>query len=131
MKQLYYRRPANRWTEAVPLGNGRLGAMHFGGVETDILQLNEDTLWSGPPKKDQVYDDRETLKKVRLLINEEKYEEANEEAKNLFGPYTQAYLPLSNLKLNFLHGNVSEQYERFLDIEKAISSVKYKIGDAI
>src|SRR5690625_4478153 len=130
MNKLYYSQAANTWTEALPIGNGRIGAMHFGGVETELFQLNEDTLWSGPPKKTKVHDDRETLKKVRSLIDEEKYEAATEEAKNMFCPYTQAYMPLGDLKLKFFHGNVAERYKRTLNIEEAISTVKYKVGDA-
>lgn len=62
MNQLNYQRPADRWTEALPLGNGRMGAMHFGGVEAEQFQLNEDTLWSGPPSQEKTYDDRKSLK---------------------------------------------------------------------
>jgi alpha-L-fucosidase 2 len=126
--ELLYRKPANTWTEALPIGNGRMGAMHFGGVETEQFQLNEDTLWSGPPRKNKSYDDKESLKKVRHLIDEEKYVEAISETKNMFGPYTQAYMPFGNLMLQFLHGNVTSHYERKLNIEQAISKVKYAVG---
>ena len=126
---LSYKKAANVWTEALPLGNGRLGAMHFGGVEVDQFQLNEDTLWSGPPNKNEKqYDDRESLIKVRKLIDEDKYEEAIDETKNMFGPYTQAYMPLGNLKIQYLHGDIAQKYERTLNIEEAISSVKYTVG---
>lgn len=128
MKYLSYQQAANEWTEALPLGNGRIGAMHFGGVETERFQLNEDTLWSGPPKRDKQYDDRVLLQKVRRLIDEQNYEEAISETKNMFGPYTQAYMPLGNLLIHYLHGDVAQKYERRLDINQAISSVKYTVG---
>ncbi|MCJ8008253.1 glycoside hydrolase N-terminal domain-containing protein [Lederbergia wuyishanensis] len=129
MKNLMYRKAAKVWTEALPLGNGRLGAMHFGGVEVEQFQLNEDTLWSGPPSKDKKYDDRESLKKVRKLIDEENYEEAISETKNMFGSYTQSYMPLGDMKIHFLHGNIARNYERSLDIRQAVSSVKYSVGN--
>ncbi|MCM3110897.1 glycoside hydrolase family 95 protein [Lederbergia lenta] len=128
MNLLSYSKAANVWTEALPLGNGRIGAMHFGGIETDRFQLNEDTLWSGPPKKNKKYDDQESLQKVRKLIDEKKYEDAISETKNMFGPYTQAYMPLGNLMIHYLHGDVAQRYERTLDINQAISKVKYTVG---
>ncbi|MCR2823473.1 glycoside hydrolase family 95 protein [Lederbergia panacisoli] len=130
MNLLTYKKSAKTWTEAMPLGNGKIGAMHFGGVEVDQFQLNEDTLWSGPPKKDKRYDDRDSLKKVRKFIDEEKYEEAINETKNMFGPYTQAYMPLGNLNIHYLHGDAAQKYERNLNIEEAISTVKYIVGKA-
>ncbi|RAP75897.1 glycosyl hydrolase family 95 catalytic domain-containing protein [Paenibacillus montanisoli] len=128
MKRLTFRRAATQWTEAMPLGNGRIGAMHYGGVEKELFQLNEDTLWSGPPAQDKRYDDREALRKVRQLIDEEKYVEATDEAKNMFGPYAQGYLPLGDLTIRHFHGNDCANYERMLDIDNAVSSVSYKIG---
>ncbi|PAV31150.1 alpha-L-fucosidase [Virgibacillus profundi] len=127
MNLLSYQKPANEWTEALPLGNGRIGAMHFGGVETDRFQLNEDTLWSGPPER-KVHVNRESLEKVRMLINEEQYEAADDETKNMFGPYSEAYMPLGNLIIHHLHGDIAKDYKRTLDIKQAISKVGYTIG---
>lgn len=128
MKLLSYKKAANDWTEALPLGNGRIGAMHFGGIEVDRFQLNEDTLWSGPPKKIENRDNKETLQSVRKLIDEENYEEAINETKNMFGSYSQSYMPLGNLILHYLHGDVALKYERTLNIEKALTFVKYTVG---
>ena len=128
MNLLSYKKPANAWTEALPLGNGRIGAMHFGGVEVDRFQLNEDTLWSGPPEKIGNRNNENSLHKVRKLINESKYEEATEETKNMFGPYSQSYIPLGNLYIQNFHGDITQIYERSLDIEKAVSFVKYTVG---
>lgn len=130
MNLLSYKQAANTWTEALPLGNGRIGAMHFGGVETDRFQLNEDTLWSGYPKNTEQQNDQVSLRKVRQLIDEKNYEEAISETKNMFGPYTQAYMPLGNLHIHYLHGDVAFNYKRTLNIEEAISSVKYSVGKA-
>ena len=128
MNKLSYKKAANEWTEALPLGNGRIGAMHFGGVEVERFQLNEDTLWSGPPLKNGTRDNKVSLQRVRKLIDEEQYEEAISETKDMFGPYSQSYMPLGNLMIQYLHGDVAVKYERSLDIEKALSSVKYKVG---
>ncbi|MBO0993532.1 glycoside hydrolase family 95 protein [Bacillus sp. SD088] len=128
MHLLSYKKPGLAWTEALPLGNGRMGAMHFGGVEVDRFQLNEDTLWSGPPERKQ-YQDQASLQKVRDYIQEEKYEEATDETKNMFGPYTQAYMPLGDLNIQYFHGGIAHSYQRSLDIQHALSTVTYSIGD--
>ena len=123
-----YSQPASQWTEALPLGNGRMGAMHFGGVEQDQFQLNEDTLWSGPPTPIEPADHRELLEEIRNLIDNRQYEQANEETKKLFGSYTESYLPYGNIYLRYLHGDSASRYQRTLDLETAISAVEYQIG---
>lgn len=128
MNQLKYSQAANTWTEALPLGNGRIGAMHFGGIEIDQFQLNEDTLWSGPPEPVVKKDNQPVLERIRALIDAKEYETANEETKKLFGPYTESYLPLGNLYIQSLHGDIAEGYKRILDIERALSLVEYQIG---
>ncbi|MGE8079855.1 glycoside hydrolase family 95 protein [Peribacillus loiseleuriae] len=128
MNLLSYKKAANEWNGALPLGNGRIGAMHFGGVEVDQFQLNEDTLWSGPPEKIGNRDNKASLHRVRELIDEKQYEEAISETRDMFGPYSQSYMPLGNLMIQYLHGDVALKYERSLDIEKAISSVTYTVG---
>ncbi len=77
--------PAVYWTEALPVGNGRLGAMVFGGIEKERIALNEDTLWSGYPKDRNNPDAKEALPKVRELIAQEKYEEADRLCKQMLG----------------------------------------------
>lgn len=129
MHKLLYKRPASKWTEALPLGNGRMGAMHFGNVEVDRFQLNEDTLWSGPPRSKAPQQDEESLEKVRALIDKGQYEAAIDETKNMFGPYTQAYMPAGNLTLTYLHGPVAKKYKRELDIARAVSTVSYQVNE--
>lgn len=128
MHLLSYKKPGDAWTEALPLGNGRIGAMHFGGVEVERFQLNEETLWSGPPEKKE-YNDQESLRKVRALIDQGNYEAAADETKNMFGPYSQAYMPLGNVYIQHDHGDIAHNYQRSLDIQTAISTVSYSIGE--
>jgi alpha-L-fucosidase 2 len=75
---LWYTRPAQEWVEALPVGNGRLGAMIFGGLETEHLQLNEDTLWSGGPKEWNNPSARDQLPEVRRLLFAGRYIEADQ-----------------------------------------------------
>ena len=73
---MWYNRPAAEWVEALPIGNGRLGAMVFGGVATERIQLNEDTLWSGRPRDKNNYNAYKYLPEARRLIFAGKYQEA-------------------------------------------------------
>ncbi|RED64824.1 alpha-L-fucosidase 2 [Cohnella lupini] len=128
--KLQYRVPASTWTEALPIGNGRQGAMIFGGVESERLQLNEDTLWSGPRKEWNNPGALEALPQVRELLAQGKFVEADLLCKKMMGTYTQAYLPFGDLHLNFEHGDVTKGYSRELRLDDALSYVQYTIGDA-
>ena len=75
--KLQYDKPASVWTEGLPIGNGRLGGMIFGGVEQEKISLNEDTLWSGYPTDGNNPGAKEVLPKVRKLIQEKRYQEAD------------------------------------------------------
>ncbi|WP_337099902.1 glycoside hydrolase family 95 protein [Paenibacillus sp. YIM B09110] len=129
MLKLQYDSPAVHWTEALPVGNGRLGAMIFGGVESERIQLNEDTLWSGYPQDGNNPEAKEILPKVRELIAKGEYAEAERLSKGMLGPYTQSYLPFGDLRLFMEHGNHASSYLRNLNLEQGICSVNYKIGD--
>ena len=126
--RLWYARPASRWTEALPLGNGGMGAMVFGGVETERLQLNDDTLWSGAPVDGSNPRGPEVLARVRELVRRGRHAEADTASKGMMGPYTQSYLPLGDLHLRFFHGDVASAYTRELDLDRALSTVRYRIG---
>ncbi|SDP07874.1 alpha-L-fucosidase 2 [Paenibacillus sp. yr247] len=129
MQTLFYRQPAHNWNEALPIGNGRIGAMVFGGIETERLQLNEDTLWSGLPKDGNNPQAKEALGKVRNLLRESRYVDAENECRHMLGPYTQSYLPFGELSLRFRHGDVGADYTRSLDLQNAVTKVTYRIGE--
>jgi alpha-L-fucosidase 2 len=127
--KLQYGKPANVWTEGLPIGNGRLGGMIFGGVEQEKISLNEDTLWSGFPKDGNNPGAKEALPKVRKLIQEGRYNEADTLTREMLGPYTQSYLPFGDLLLRFDHGNIYNDYQRSLDVENAVHRLEYRIGN--
>ena len=127
--KLQYDKPASVWTEGLPIGNGRLGGMIFGGVEQEKVGLNEDTLWSGYPTDGNNPGAKEVLPKVRELIQERRYQEADTLTREMQGPYTQSYLPFGDLLLHFEHGGIHHSYKRTLDIEQALHSVEYQVGN--
>lgn len=126
---LWYRKPATRWeNEALPVGNGRLAAMVFGGVNNERLQLNEETVWDGVPTD---YTNPEALKalpEVQRLLFEGKNGEAKRLARNkmMGSPYKiKSYQPLCDLFLDFPDIDEAEAYRRDLDLTTAISRVQY------
>ena len=128
--RLWYRRPAERWVEALPIGNGRLGAMVFGGVVTERLQLNDDTLWSGGPKDWNNPKAQGLLPGIRRAALAGDAAAADRLAKQMMGPFTQSYQPLGDLTVVFEHGDVGRDYRRELDLATAITTVRYAVGDA-
>ncbi|XEC96050.1 glycoside hydrolase N-terminal domain-containing protein [Paenibacillus tarimensis] len=126
---IQFQSPAVYWTEALPVGNGRLGAMVFGGVEKERIALNEDTLWSGYPKDWNNPGAKEVLPKVRELIAQEGYEEADRLCKEMMGPYTQSYLPFGDMHIVMEHGQLSRRgYSRKLDLSTGVATVAYSVG---
>lgn len=128
--KLWYTQPATAWTEALPIGNGRLGAMIYGGIQKEQLQINEDTLWSGGPHS---YDNPEAyshLAAVRQLLEDGEYDKAEAEAEKMMGtPIGQmAYQPLGDLFLQFPKGEKAKDYRRELDLQNAVSTVSYTIA---
>ena len=126
--ELYYNRPAQSWNEALPVGNGRLGCMVFGGVGHETLMLNEDTLWSGFPQSEVNPKARAALPDIRQLVKDKRYAEADKRSRDLMGAYTESYLPLGNLEVDFFHGHSFQDYRRSLDISRALAAVRYRIG---
>lgn len=125
---LWYDKPAARWTEALPVGNGRLSAMVFGGTNQDRLQLNEGTLWAGGPYDPVNPEAKEALPEVRKLVNEGKYREAAKliSAKVMAKPLGQMpYQTVGDLLLAFPSATTTENYRRELDLDTAITSVSY------
>ena len=129
---LWYTQPATEWTEALPIGNGRLGAMVYGGIEQEHLQLNEDTLWSGGPHDYDNPDAYQLLATVRGQLEQGEYRAAEATAQKMLGrpKYQQAYLPLGDLFLNFPRGEKPSEYRRELNMQNAVSKVTYRIGNA-
>ncbi len=127
--RLWYSNPANAWVEALPIGNGSLGAMVFGGVGRERLQLNDDTLWSGGPRDWDNPGAKDVLPDIRKAIFAGQYVEADALAKKMMGPYTESYQPLGDLSVTFEHGDVGRAYRRELDLRTGIARVTYKVGD--
>ncbi len=128
---LWYRQPARQWVEALPIGNGRLGAMVFGGVEAERLQLNDDTLWSGGPRDCDNPRAREVLPEVRRLIAAGEYAAADRLCHEMQGPYSQSYQPLGDLLLQFDTAGAMLDYSRDLDLHTAIAATRYQLGDVV
>jgi alpha-L-fucosidase 2 len=128
--KLWYDQPSKVWEEALPLGNGKTGAMVFGGVNIERFQLNDNTLWSGFPNPGNNPKGPEALPKVRQAVFEGKYAEAAEIwKKNLQGPYSARYLTMADLSLNFnLKDSTTTFYHRQLDLKNAVHTVTYKTG---
>ena len=130
-QKLWYKKTAKEWTEALPIGNGRLGAMVFGGVKDELLQLNEATLWTGGPVRTNInpaaYDN--LLKARAALFNGENYAKAYEYSKGIQGYYSESYLPLGDIMIHqdFKDTTVSSYY-RDLNIDDAIATTSFSIG---
>ena len=127
--KLRYSKPASVWTEALPVGNGRLGGMVFGGVEEELIQLNEATLWSGGPVKSNINPGAfDYLAKAREALFRGDYAEANTLVKNMQGLYTESYMPLGDLIIKQTFSNTSvSNYYRDLNIRDAISTTRFTI----
>src|SRR5687767_4453788 len=117
LSALWYDRPAQYWVEALPLGNGRLGTMVFGGTGVDHLQFNEESLWSGFPRDHTNPTAKAYLAELRKAVFEGNYTLADMMAKRMQGPYTESYLPLGDLYLEFDHAAEPQEYRRWLDLE--------------
>ena len=126
---LYYTQPADCWEGALPLGNGRLGAMAYGGTEHEELALNEDTLWSGLPEHTYSGKVFENLPEARKMIRERRFTEADEFiSREMLDHDSQSYLPAGKLKFEFkLDGTVSD-YVRSLDLENALAVTVFRSG---
>lgn len=125
---LWYRAPANEWTEALPVGNGRMGAMIFGGVARERLQLNENTLWAGGPYEPQNPQALAALPEVRRLIFEGRYAEAQAMAQErmMATPIRQmSYQTIGDLMLTFGASSQSAGYRRELDLDAAVATTTY------
>ncbi len=154
--KLWYTKPASQWVDALPIGNGRLGAMIFGGgaidpiattdpknpkidpaagpVPTDpakeTLQLNEDTLWSGMPVDGNNLDAKDHLSAIRQAVLEQKdYHLADQICHKMQGLFAEAYQPIGSLHVDCTHAGQVTEYRRELDLASAVAATRYKVGD--
>lgn len=128
---LWYRQPARDWNEALPLGNGRLGAMVFGGLDEERFQVNEDTFWSGRPMSYAVEGAVTNLAEVRRLLFEGRNGEAVKLAGKMMGNpmYQQAYQPLADVFVQLEGHSAAADYRRELDLQRGLTRVQYRMGD--
>jgi alpha-L-fucosidase 2 len=131
--KLWYTQPASQWDHAMPLGNGRLGAMVFGGVNRERIQLNENTLWLGGVRERDNPEALKHLPEVRRLLFEGKPVDAYRIAeKHLMGRPQRllSYQTLGDLRLTFDHADPVTEYRRELDLDTGIARVSYRSGTA-
>jgi len=139
-QRLRYDRPAETWLEALPLGNGRIGAMCFGGLGTDRIGLNDETLWSGGPETARLLSaplgatGAEAVQEVRDALTAGELRRAHELAGGFHSGYCQAYLPLGDLLMEVRVGGTTPavgevaQYRRELDLDTATATAEYELG---
>ncbi len=132
--KIWYRQPAKKWLEAMPIGNGYMGAMVFGGTSQERIALNESSFWSGLPHD---YNDPNAIKyfpQIRQLVVDEKFQEAEKMADaHFFGiPIAQqAYEPIGDLFLSFDGMDKIEDYRRELNMETGLVKINYRVGDIL
>lgn len=127
--KLWYDKPAENWNEALPIGNSKLGAMIYGNIEKEQVQLNEETIWTGGPNNNTNPEIGKALPEITKLFFGGKYNEAEALAvEKVRSPNSgMKYQPVGNLWMTFNKGNKADKYYRDLDIENSISTVKYTI----
>ncbi|MGO4497493.1 glycoside hydrolase N-terminal domain-containing protein [Paenibacillus sp. 2RAB27] len=129
--KLWYRRPAENWVNALPVGNGKLGAMIFGRVEQERIQINEDSLWYGGPKKREQPDAHKHLEEIRRLMFEGKPQDAEYLARMAMTPgpkYFAPYQTLGDINLYFRQSNgETTNYRRELDLSTGIAKTSYTL----
>jgi alpha-L-fucosidase 2 len=127
--KLWYTHPAHEWTEALPVGNSRLGAMIYGGITNEELQLNEETFWGGSPYRNDNPAARQALGQVRQLVFEGRNKEAMDLVNKSFLTKRNGmpYLTLGSLHLRFPQQGEAAGYCRTLDLEQSLATVTYKM----
>lgn len=129
--KLWYEKPATQWVEAMPVGNGFIGGMVFGGIENELIQLNEGTLWSGGPQRKNVNPEaHKYLKPLRKALAEENYKLADELSRKMQGYYCESFMPLGDLQIKqtYKNGSKVQNYYRDLDINRAVASTAFDIA---
>ena len=125
--KLWYKRKAKNWEEALPVGNGRLGAMVFGNLKRERIALNEDTLWSGYPKDLNKKDASNYLAALREAVFIESHNEANRIANEDFhGHWSESYLPFGDLIIDY-NAPKAKEYHRELNLETGVTTAENEI----
>src|SRR5687767_11356130 len=125
---LWYKQPARNWNEALPIGNGRLGAMVFGNPTEELIQLNEETLWSGGPVNTNPNPQApQYLEEIRKALFNQEYAKAEELSKKMQGLFTESYEPLGDLKLKYQLNGEPTDYYRDLNISTAMATTRFKV----
>src|ERR1700712_1878698 len=125
---IWFNKPAKDWNEALPIGNGRLGAMIFGGAKEDLLQMNEETLWTGGPADLNPNPNApEYLPLVREALFKDSIGQAVKYLKKMQGPDTQMYQPLGDVIIKQLFSGIPTNYYRGLDISTAVSTTRFAV----
>ena len=126
---LWYNAPAKAWTQSLPIGNGTLGGMIYGGTSKEVVSLNHDELWNGHPKNTVKEGAPEAFRKARDLALAGKLHEAQKEIETNFqSTWSQAYMPVGDLIITFDKKGRSKDYIRKLDLENALSTVEFTSG---
>ena len=128
---LWYVQPANHWEQAIPVGNGRLGAMVYGGVGKEIIQLNEESIWAGPPVPEVSGDISATIDEVRSMLFAGKYVEAQKLQQSTMAPRIspRSYQTLGKVDFDFGIEGSATNYRRDLNLDTAIATTQYSIGN--
>ena len=126
---LWYDKPATHWLQALPIGNSHLGAMIYGDVKTEEIQLNEETFWSGSPYYNNSPESKAHLQEVRQLIFEGKEKEAHALIDQYFikGPHGMRFLPVGSVKLAFHRKDNTSNYRRQLNLGTALATTQYTL----
>jgi alpha-L-fucosidase 2 len=129
---LWYKQPARYFEESLVLGNGKIGASIFGGINSDKIYLNDATLWSGEPVDANLYPEAyKNLPGIREALKNENYKLADSLNRKLQGKFSESFAPLGTLFIDFKHSPNVQNYYRELDINEAVSKVSYEVNGVI
>jgi alpha-L-fucosidase 2 len=127
--KLWYRQPADEWVEALPVGNGRLGGMVYGGIKREQIALNEDTLWSGTKRDGEREEPLHYLEESRRLIFSGRYSDAQAVIEaHMLGPAGNAFQAMGDLEIVMSHSSSVEEYRRELDLRTGLFQTEYVSG---
>lgn len=126
---LWYDEPASKWVEALPIGNGRIGGMVFGGIDHERIGLNEDTLWSGEPTDWNNPQAKEILPQLRSALFAGEWGKVDGLSMQMQGPYTESYMPFGDLTFDFDGLAGATDYHRSLDLMTGVAESSFQVGD--